>query len=242
MRSFRFFAICCLLCLALLRAHDSSAKETIVTMDKIICAIGPQIITLEEIGVERAILEISGDAMVYPGITKTALTNQRVLHELVARRILMNAAGRMGFSDVDPKDTEKAMEEFREKFASKQEYREFLKRYQLTDSLDEEQLKQDELAGDIVYRFRSIVMVRNFTHKKLDIQVKLSMKSAANETTDPVKSGVQGAASGEAMKENENKLFHKLLLEWLSDLAKRERISIRDEFYRAKLEKLLYNQ
>jgi len=219
--------------------QSAPADEKVMTMDMIICAIGPHIITLEQIGVERAILEIAGDAVVYPEATKSAWTNQKVFHELVVRLLLTNAAGRMGFSEVDPKDIEKTLEEFRKKFDSTKAYRDFLRRYQLTDSQDETISDKDEFAGDIVYRFRNIVMVRQFTHKKLDIQVKLSLKSASSDDQPRADESASGAAPNVALNMREQKLFHKLLFEWVSELAARERISIRDEFYRAKLEKLL---
>jgi hypothetical protein len=238
MNSKRFIFVAAMV-IFVLSTPSAPAEEKVMTMDMIICAIGPHIITLEQIGVERAILEIAGDAVVYPEATKSAWTNQKVFHELVVRLLLTNVAGRMGFSEVDPKDVEKTLEEFRKKFDSTKAYRDFLKHRQLTDSYDETISGKDEFSGDIVYRFRNIVMVRQFTHKKLDIQVKLSMKTASSDDGLTPDENASGAAPNATPNMREEKLFHKLLLEWVSELAARERISIRDEFYRGKLEKLL---
>ncbi|MCL4233646.1 MAG: hypothetical protein KJ042_03905 [Deltaproteobacteria bacterium] len=168
--------------------------------------------------------------MLYPG-REESLSVEETFLELFTRSLLRFQSVRMGFTDVDPKAVDEAVEATRKAFGSDAAYRKFLIQYQLDDESIEGLVPKGEVFADIRGRFRTTVMVRQFVDKKLDLQVRLATQDALAQqgfdpaTTDP-------ASDDEAVKVVRERIRQEKLREWIRDLASRTTITITDENYR----------
>jgi hypothetical protein len=240
MRHWRRNALVLMLFLVASVLSSGAADEArVVTIDKVICAVDNYAITLEQIEVEKAVLAHSKDCLLFPG-QETQLNTEKVLQELVARRLLLSSALRMGFSTVEQKAVDEEMDRFRKAFGAPATYNKFLRRYQLVDKeapgLDAAR-NIVENGQEIDYRFKNILIVRRFVNKKLELQVRLAMEQKKAEGGAAAPPG-QTAAMPETGSA-EQQIYLEKLHEWIRTLAERAKITILDEEYWDEVESLL---
>ncbi|MCC6158140.1 MAG: hypothetical protein IT350_08800 [Deltaproteobacteria bacterium] len=211
-------------------ALAADKKPSLVTLDKLICTLGNSAVTLEQIEVERTLLAHSRDSLLFPG-REESLGVEEIFLELFTRNLLRFQTVRMGFTDVDPKAVDAAVEATRRSFGSEAEYRKFLIKFQLNDESIEGLVPNGEVFADIRGRFRTTVMVHQFVDKKLDLQVRLATQDAlAQQGFDPATSDPN--SDDEAVKTVREQIRQQKLREWIRDLAARTTITITDENYR----------
>lgn len=202
-----------------------------------ICTIGTQVITLEQIEVEKAILNRSNDSLLFPG-RNGDFTVQEVFSELVARALMRQQAVRMGFTDVTVEAIDKRVKAFADSFGDRGAYTKFLRQFQLNDEDIEGLVPQGELFSDIRYRFRTLEMVQGFVDKKLDLPVKLAVQDEM--TRQGIAAAAEGAVADDPIVVDLRRRFRdEKLREWIRDLASRATVTVTDENYRNALNQLL---
>lgn len=216
----------------------SADDAKIITLDKIICTIDNYAITLEQLGVEKAILSMSEDSLLFRGKEKT-LSDNEVLLELVARRLFFNTAVKMGFSNPPEGVVDKAVEDFQNKFPERKNYFSFLNRFQLKDSRIEGKVKWVENATDIDYRFRILSVAKRFVDKKLELQVKIVAEAKYADQRDLLAAKYPDKNPDEIKALLSGDAYETQLREWLKSVAERAKITVHDEDYRADLYKAL---
>ena len=219
-------------CAAASKAFAADPK----VMDKIICAIENNTITIEEMEVEKSILQKAHDSLMFPG-QEDKITNTQVMEELISRRLFLNTATRMGFSSVDSKIVDEALDAFRKAFSSPKEYEEFLHRNELKDSATATGKDGNgENAMDVDYRFRNVAIVKKFVAKKLDLEVKIGIETQFPEKRDQLAAQYPGLSEDDLKKKFEKDLHDQKLLEWVWNLTERTKVIILADEYRTDIE------
>ncbi|MCB1154102.1 MAG: hypothetical protein H6684_07100 [Deltaproteobacteria bacterium] len=208
-------------------------------MDKIMVSVGNNVVTLEGIQVEKAILTITHDSLLFPN--EVRFDDHQIVREMIAQRLLLNHAIRMGFAEVDEEKVQQSIEEFRNRFSSPEAYAEFLKKYQLVDPnfqpADGESM--DKFGIDLTHRFRNRLLVDEYAERNLELQIRLSLKEEVAFNKDRLLAEHPGASDAELSKIMSKELYGRKLRSWIEDLAERERIIVRDEEYRDDVNALL---
>ncbi|MBZ0272102.1 hypothetical protein K8I61_08695 [bacterium] len=216
------------------------ARAKVVTVDKILCEIGNDIITMQQVRQEGSILRRAHDSLLFPG-QEDSLNDRQVFLELVVRRLLMNTAVKMGLSTITTEEVDNMTVPFRALFGGAGDYVVFLNEMELKDgTLPDDADQTAEYGIDINYRFRNVFVVKRFVDKKLDLQVRLAMDQQRMENAGPEAAAPAGGeTASEALspedKTRRQELYLKLLKEWVRDIASRERITVLDRRYRAVL-------
>lgn len=210
-------------------------------VDSILAIVDINHITAENVAAEKKILKISGDSLLFPG-QETELTNQQVFRELVVREIIFNQVTKMGFDTIPDEELQKIVGNFAEKFPGKDAYVKFLGSIEFSDTA------VDDLGVKIVgwdqfkpihMRFRTNVMVKRFSQKKVGLQVDLGLNSEFEEKGEELAlkyPGKDQAALKEILKKE---MFQQRLSDYIKDLSSRTDINVLDKNYKTVLKDLV---
>jgi hypothetical protein len=151
------------------------AEEAPVTVDSIVATVHNDIITLEDIRLEGDILRHNG--LWFTQVEPPAeITPKLVFEEILARRLLYFQAVKMGFVDVPDSDLNEEAEAFRSSFSNLDEYRAWLRKFELRD----EDVAISDLPAYASYpsirqRFRQRLVIEQYLSKKIGIQIKIGL-------------------------------------------------------------------
>ncbi|HPM77807.1 MAG TPA: hypothetical protein PK961_11985 [bacterium] len=225
------FAVTILLALLAVWAGVSAAKDNSVMVDSIVATLENEIITLEDIRVERIMLERT-KVWFSQAEPPARLTDQEVFQEILAAKLLYLQARKMGFGEVSGKKVAGEMKTFRESFGSEKAYKRWLLQYELRDD-------GVPIPENVSYKyFRPIartmqrrLAIEQYLEKKIGIQVKLSLNSYFAEHEEELAQKYPDADEAELEKIAERDIYNQKLQDHIAEIrARAQLVILRDNF------------
>jgi len=224
-------AVTILLALLAVWAGASAAKDNSIMVDSIVATLENEIITLEDIRVERTMLERT-KVWFSQAEPPARPPDQEVFQEILAAKLLYLQARKMGFGEVSEKKVAGEMKMFRESFGSEKAYKRWLLQYELRDD-------GVPIPENVSYKyFRPIartmqrrLAIEQYLEKKIGIQVKLSLNSYFAEHEEELAQKYPDADEAELEKIAERVIYNQKLQDHIAEIrARAQLVILRDNF------------
>jgi hypothetical protein len=209
------------ICALVLLAWTAGANAQNNLVDKLLAVLGNAAITMADVDLEKRILPLAKDSLLYPG-QEGQMTAKQVFHELVARELLYGQAVKLGFSTVPDKERRKVLEQFATQFATPDDYLKFLRKLNLRAPQFDERMEGNAswpFYRPIWTRFKEVYLVRQYVEKKVGLQVKLGLASELEKRKDELAAKNPGADEPRLKQILEKEMFAEKLKSLVDDAA-----------------------
>ena len=209
----------------------SAAKDHSIMVDSIIATLNNEIITLEDLRVERVILQRTG-VWFSQAEPPARPTDKEIFREILACRMLYLQARKMGFGEVPENKIESKLRTFRESFGSETAYKNWLLQYELRDDSvlipENVSYKYYRPIARRIYRWLAI---EQYLVKKIGIQVKLSLNSYFAEHEAELKQKHPDATPEELKTIAGREIYNSKLQDHIAEIrARAQLVILRDKF------------
>ena len=224
----QFIAVFASIILVLAAFATANGKENALLVDKLLAMVGINTITAQDVEVEKKILKLAEDSLLYPGQEST-LTNKMVFKELLVQDLLYQSAIKIGLDQVDEDSIKFSMKAFANRFDNEDDHLLFLISLELSDP------KFDKRMGGstewvhytpISKRFRKMFVAKGFIDKKIRLQVRLTLQARFKEEKAKLAAENPGLDDDALKIILEQKMIQEGLKIWLKDIKERTTITI----------------
>jgi|GEM_PF-4857265 len=227
----RVFTVTILLTLLAVWAGAATAKDNSVMVDSIVATLENEIITLEDVRVERIMLQRT-KVWFSQAEPPERPTDQQVFHEILACKLLYLQARKMGFGEVSEKKVAGELRAFRESFGGEKAYKQWLLQYELRD--DEVPIPENvsyKYFRPIARNIQRRLAIEQYLEKKIGIQVKLSLNSYFAEHEEELAQKHPDADESELEKIAEREIYNQKLQDHIAEIrARAQLVILRDNF------------
>ncbi len=217
-----------ILALCLFMAVTTFGKNKVLLVDKLLAVVGISTITAGDVEVEKKILKLARDSLLYQG-QERALTNKMVFRELLIRELLYQSATKLGLDQVRQKEVAAAMESFTGKFKNDDDYLMFLISLEVSDPKFSKRMEGSVEwvhYKPIEQRFKHKLIAQMFIEKKIGLQVRLTLPAKFENERSRLAAENPGKNDHELKGILERKMIQKGLRAWVKDAGSRTKISI----------------